>query len=171
MIVTTVLVVYASSSGCTRAIAETMADRLRMHVSVVEVSSVDDEPDPSRFDAVIVGSGVRVGQWRKSARIWTASNAAALRDGPVAFYTVGLILSMFPDRIEEVRAYTDPLIAQTDVHPVDVGLFTGWNQPDTFGRAERLMIKAMKAPVGDFRDWDAVRRWTDRTAASFGLAA
>jgi len=25
--------------------------------------------------------------------------------------------------------------------------------------AERLIIKVMKAPVGDFRDWEAVTSW------------
>ena len=33
----------------------------------------------------------------------------------------------------------------------------------TFG--ERAMVTAMRAPVGDFRDWAAVRAWTEEVAA------
>jgi len=27
------------------------------------------------------------------------------------------------------------------------------------GLAEKLIIKAIKAPAGDFRDWDAITSW------------
>jgi hypothetical protein len=33
----------------------------------------------------------------------------------------------------------------------------------TFG--ERAMVTAMRAPIGDFRDWDALRAWGDEIAA------
>lgn len=29
------------------------------------------------------------------------------------------------------------------------------------GIAERLMVKAVKAPFGDFRNWEEIRGWTD----------
>jgi menaquinone-dependent protoporphyrinogen oxidase len=30
--------------------------------------------------------------------------------------------------------------------------------------AEKLIIKAVKAPVGDFRDWDMINAWADGIA-------
>lgn len=164
------LVVYASATGCTRGVAAQIAETVRCAGAEVDLRPVQDAPDPRGYDAVIVGSGVRVSQWRKPMRQWVAAHAGTLATRPVAFFTVGLILQMFPEKVDEVRAYTDPLIEQTGVHPVDVGLFTGWNQPDQFGRAERLMIRAMRAPVGDFRDLAAVTRWTASVGPCLGLA-
>jgi menaquinone-dependent protoporphyrinogen oxidase len=31
-----------------------------------------------------------------------------------------------------------------------------------------MMVKAVKAPEGDFRDWDAIRGWADEIAATLG---
>jgi menaquinone-dependent protoporphyrinogen oxidase len=31
--------------------------------------------------------------------------------------------------------------------------------------AEKAVVTAMRAPLGDFRDWDAVQRWADDIAA------
>lgn len=166
-----VLVTYATSTGCTRGVAEDLAAALRTEDVTVDLHPVDEAPGPEGYDAVVVGSGVRVGQWRKPARTWVGTHAAALTRIPVAFFTVGMILRLFPERTDEVRGYTDGLIEHTGVRPVDIGLFTGWNQPDEFGRAERLMLRAMKAPVGDFRDPAAVRAWAESLRAPLGLTA
>ena len=164
------LVVYDSATGCTRGVAGQIAETVRCTGADVDLRPVQDAPDPRYYDCVIAGSGVRVSQWRKPMRQWVAAHASTLSTRPVAFFTVGLILQMFPEKVVEVRAYTEPLIEQTGVRPVDVGLFTGWNRPDQFGRAERLMIKAMRAPVGDFRDLAAVARWGAGVGPRLGLA-
>jgi len=33
--------------------------------------------------------------------------------------------------------------------------------------AEKLIIKAMKGPLGDFRNWDVIISWAKSIAASF----
>ncbi len=73
----------------------------------------------------------------------------------MAFYTCGLTMTD-KSKADEVRAYTDPIIAATGIGPVDVGLFAGWNEPEKFGFAERTIMSLMKAPEGDFRDWAAI---------------
>ena len=32
------------------------------------------------------------------------------------------------------------------------------------GFAERMIAKAVKAPVGDFRDWDAINAWAEQVS-------
>ncbi len=64
-------------------------------------------------------------------------------------------------KAEEVRAYTDPIVAATGIAPVDVGLFAGSFKPKEFSFAERTILKLMKTPEGDFRDWDAIDAWAD----------
>jgi menaquinone-dependent protoporphyrinogen oxidase len=36
------------------------------------------------------------------------------------------------------------------------------------GFGERLIVKGVKAPDGDFRDWDEVRSWADEVATAIG---
>ena len=106
-----------------------------------------------------------MGQWHESARTWVTTNAEALKALPVAFYTCNLTLAQEPEKTDEVRAYTDPLIEATGVKPVDIGLFAGWNEPKKFSLVERVIMKAMKAPQGDFRDFAAIDSWTRQRGA------
>jgi menaquinone-dependent protoporphyrinogen oxidase len=164
-----VLVVYGTGTGCTQGIADRIAETLARLGSDVEVISAKDAPTADGFDAVLVGSGVRAGNWHKSARDWVVSNAEALEVRPVAFFTACLTLAQEPGKTDSVRAYTDALIAETGVTPVDVGLFAGWNEPKKFAFVERTILKMMKAPEGDFRDWAKIDVWATEVAPKLGL--
>lgn len=162
-----VLVVFATKSGCTAGIAERIGESLVQLGFDVDVSSADQAGDPSGFDAVIVGSGVRAGLWHGSAKSWVAKHQEALRKMPVALYTCGLVIMQGEEKLAEVRAYTDQIISASGLEPLDVGLFAGWNEPDAFSMPERVVMKLMKAPRGDFRDGAAITSWTEQVARQF----
>lgn len=164
-----VLVVYATGTGCTAGVAERIGEALSRHDATVDVVSAKEAPSADGYDAVLVGSGIRAGNWHKAAKEWLAHNADALTDTPCALFTACLTLADDPAKADEVRAYTDALIAETGISPVDVGGFAGWNKPETFSFVERTVLKMMKAPQGDFRDWDAIEGWADTTAPGLGL--
>ena len=164
-----VLVVYGTGTGCTAGIAERIGATLAETGASVEVVSAKDAPNPAGYDAVLVGSGVRAGSWHKASKQWVATNASALKAGKVAFYTACLGMADAPQGTDEYRAYTDALIAETGVEPVDVGLFAGWNEPKSFSFVERTILKMMKAPEGDFRDWDAIDAWTRDVAVQLAI--
>jgi menaquinone-dependent protoporphyrinogen oxidase len=166
----TVLVVYATKTGCTAGIATAIAEALAAAGATVDVRPVEDKPDPSGYAAAVIGSGVRVGSWHGSIKQWVNANAETLKARPVAFFTACLTMATDPEKTDEVRAYTDPLIAESGVTPVAVGLFAGMNEPKRFSLPERLIMKAMKAPEGDFRDLDAVAAWAHEIAPDLGLA-
>jgi menaquinone-dependent protoporphyrinogen oxidase len=44
-------------------------------------------------------------------------------------------------------------------------IFPGRLEKNRLSFGERAMVTAMRAPVGDFRDWDAVRVWGNEIAA------
>ena len=166
-----VLVVYGTKSGCTTGVAEQIGKTLAERGATVDVAPAEKAGDPASYDAVIVGSGVRAGTWHEPVRSWVATNADALRTRPVAFYTCGMMVTQGAEKTDEVRAYTDALIAETGLEPVDIGLFAGWFEPKEFSFAERTIMKLMKTPQGDFRDLSAVSEWTRNTAGMMGLAA
>lgn len=154
-----ILVVYGTKTGCTQGIAEQIGTTLAEAGAQVDVKPVGEAPDPAGYDAVVVGSGVRAGSWHSSVKSWVSSNAGILQRIPTAFFTACLTMAAEPEKADEVRAYTDALIEETDVRPVALGLFAGMNEPKRFSLPERLIMKAMKAPQGDFRDFDAVAKW------------
>ncbi len=164
------LVVYGTKSGCTEGIAKRIAETLAAAGATVDVRPAAEAGSPDGYDVVIVGSGVRVGTWHEAARTWVEANAGALKAMPVALFTCGLTTAAAPEKVAEVRAYTDPLLAATGIEPVDVAVFSGWNEPKRFSFVERTILKVMKAPVGDFRDFDAIAAWTDEVAKKLAAA-
>lgn len=156
----TVLVVYGTKSGCTAGVAERIGAALAAYGVSVDVAPAEDRPDPAGYDGVVVGSGVRVGQWHSAVKEWVTENADALKVRPTALYTVCLTIASEPEKVDEVRAYTDPLLAESGIEPIDIGLFGGWFEPKRFSFVERTVLKAMKAPQGDHRNWEAIEEWT-----------
>jgi len=165
----TALVIYGTKTGCTEGIAEQIGRTLTEAGVTVDVRAAGDKPDAAGYDAILVGSGVRAGSWHGSVKDWVTANVEALKSSPVAFFTACLTMADDPGKADEVRAYTDPLIESTGVKPVDIGLFAGMNDPKKFSLPERLIMKAMKAPQGDFRDMDAVAAWTREVVGKLGL--
>ncbi len=163
----TVLVVYGTKSGCTAGVAERIGARLAAAGLTVDVAPAEDRPDSARYDGVFVGSGIRVGQWHASVKDWVAENTEALKVRPTALYTVCLTIASEPEKVDEVRAYTDPILAESGIEPVDIGLFGGWFEPKRFSFIERTVLKAMKAPQGDHRDWDAIDEWAGTLVPTF----
>ncbi len=88
---------------------------------------------------------------------------------PVAFFTACLTMESDPEKADEVRAYTDKLLAETGIEPFEYGTFAGWFEPEEFGFVERKILEKMNAVPGDFRDWDAITAWTKQAEARAGL--
>ena len=164
-----VLVVYGTKTGCTAGIAETIGETLRAGGVETDVARAEDKPDPAGYDAVIVGSGVRAGLWHAPVKQWLMGHAAELKGRPLALFTACLTMHSNPEKADEVRAYTDLLLKETGLEPVDIGLFPGMNVLKSLSLPERLIMKAMKAPEGDFRDMAAVCAWTRAVARTLGL--
>jgi menaquinone-dependent protoporphyrinogen oxidase len=164
-IMSSVLVAYATKTGCTKGVAEKIGETLSTDGFEVDVVSVKDSPVPSGYEAVIVGSGARAGGWHGPAKKWVSKNAGELKSMPVAFFTTCLTMESEPEKADEVRAYTDKLLAETGIEPFDYGLFAGWFIPDEFGFVERTILEKMNAVPGDFRDWNAITAWTKQAEA------
>ena len=160
----TVLIAYASGTGCTAEVAERIGETLARCGATIDVRPFEEAPDLARYDAILAGSGVRAGSWHPRAKKWMAANAEALKRKPMAMFTVGIALVHGPEKADEQRGYTDKLLADTGIEPLDIGVFAGWFEPEKFSFLERKVMKMAKAPEGDHRDWNAIEGWAQRMA-------
>lgn len=148
-----ILVTYASKAGSTGEVADFIGQTLCANETTVDVLPISDGVELSRYDAVIVGSAIRMGRWLGEAVKFVETNQAALSQVPTAYFTVCLTMK---DDTEENRREV-----ATYLEPVDIGMFAGKVDYSKLSFLERLLAKAMKVQEADRRDWDAIRGWTE----------
>jgi len=155
------LITYGSRCGSTGGVAEAIGQVLCEEGVAVDVRLVKNVNDLSTYQAVIVGSAIRMGKWLPEVVEFVKTHQDTLSRVPVAYFTV--CLTMKDDTVENRRkalAYLDPVRKQfLQVKPVDIGLFAGAVDYKKLSFAYSLILKVMGAPEGDFRNWEAIRTW------------
>jgi menaquinone-dependent protoporphyrinogen oxidase len=162
-----VLVAVASRHGSTEEIAQTIADTLRAAGLQVDERRVNEVRSIEGYQAVILGSAVYLGNWLPEARQFLERRRPRLATIPVWLFSSG------PLGAEGPKPRGDPaklpeLIEAT--HARAHHIFVGKLDPHDLGFGERLITRAVHAPAGDFRDWDAVRTWAKDIAATLTSA-
>ena len=153
-----ILVAYASRCGTTGGVAQAIGEMLCENGTAVDVRLAKDVADVSGYRAVVVGSAIRMGRWLAEATEFVDTHRDALGQVPVAYFATCMTLAEdTEENREEASVYLDPI--REKVQPVDVGLFAGAMDPGTLPIVHRLLVKAMKVPEGDFRDWNVIRAW------------
>lgn len=160
-----VLVVHASKYGTTAEIAEKVGEELRQAGLTVDVLPAGKAGDPAAYAAVVLGSAVYVGQWRKEAVRFLKDNQEKLAERPVWLFSSGPTGE--GDPVELVKGWRFPKKVQSfidSIKPVDVAVFHGAVDMKRLNAIERFMLKNVKTPIGDFRDWDAITAWAENIA-------
>lgn len=150
-----VLVSAASKHGSTAEIANSIGSalsKLGLDVVVLPVGEVDGVDG---YDAVILGSAVYAGHWLQAAKDLIDTNAADLATRPVWLFSSGPIGD--PPKPEEDPVDVVDVCATTRAR--DHQVFAGKIERSKLGFAERAIVAALRAPTGDFRDWEAIDRW------------
>jgi menaquinone-dependent protoporphyrinogen oxidase len=155
-----VLVTAASKHGATWEIAEAVRDGL-VSAGVEAVALPPAEvTDLEGFDAVVLGSGVYAGRWLEPARGLVAALPEELARRRVWLFSSGPIGD--PPRPEVDPADVAELVETTGA--VEHRVFPGRLERSRLGLAERAVVAALRAPEGDFRDWEAVGAWAEGIA-------
>jgi len=163
-----ILVAYASKYGSTAEIAQSIANRLRSSEIPVIVRNVQEIKVLNGYRTVILGSAVYAGQWRKEAAEFLKDHQTELSHRQVYLFSSGPTGEgnptelmngwQFPENLQDVK---------DDIKPCDTAFFHGALDEEKIGFAEKLIVKALKAPMGDFRDWDLIQSWADRIAEEY----
>ena len=162
-----VLVAYASKHGATRQIAERIGEVLRATGLDAEVRPVHSAGDPAGYDAVVLGSAVYFGAWRREGTGYVRRHRGALSGRPVWLFSSGPLGTATADaQGRDLRAAAAPKeLAEftAAVAPRDHRVFFGALDHTRFGPAERLLWLLPGSHEllreGDFRDWTEVDAW------------
>jgi menaquinone-dependent protoporphyrinogen oxidase len=148
-----VLVAYATKLGSNAEIAEFIAQALRDAGNDASAHPARDVKVLDGWDAVILGSAIYAAHWQKDARRFVARLRPQLAERPLWLWSSGPL---------------DPWLARAQLpitqHGAEITDGLGARGHRTFGG--RLLADAPidphaleTHPIGDFRDWDAIRAY------------
>lgn len=158
-----VLVAFASRLGSTREIAQAIGEALARRGIEVEVRPVEEIQHLEGYQAVIVGSPIREGQWLPEARNFVQTHLATLRQLPLVYFAVsGLMSNPTPEHFHEVYEYLSEVRALAE--PLEVGIFAGSLDYDRLEPDQLVKVLSKGLPEGDFRHWQDVRAWAEDVA-------
>ncbi|HJP71571.1 MAG TPA: flavodoxin domain-containing protein [Candidatus Limnocylindria bacterium] len=157
-----ILVTVASRHGSTGEMGEVIAGVLRDAGLAVQTRAPEDVSSLDDFDAVILGSAVYAGRWVEGARRFAQRHHADLINRPVWLFSSGPIGEPLAPREESA----DALRLTREINAREHRTFAGRIDPAGLSWVERTITRMVKAPDGDFRDWEAVRAWADGIAAA-----
>ena len=152
-----VLVAFASKHGATEEIARSIAEILEAQGVPVDVRRMEDVVTALPYSAFILGSAIYMGRWLREARSFVSEHAEILALRPTWLFSSGPIGSL-PNSLESDSFDIPDLLATTRAR--DHHVFGGKLNRAELGLAERALAGALRAPSGDYREWDAVTAWT-----------
>lgn len=156
-----VLVAFASKHGSTQEIASTIAEELRNAKLDTVLLDVSEVKGLEGYGAVILGSAIYAGNWLPDAKGFAGRHREPLSRLPVWLFSSG------PLGLEDPKPHDDPAKLITGMGDVPVRahkVFVGKLDPTELGLGERLLVKVVGAPAGDFRDWGEIRGWAKQVA-------
>jgi len=156
-----IIVAYASATGATQGVAEKIAETLRSEGADVDLVAAKEITSFAAYDGAVLGSGIRVGKWLAAGKKMLA--VGGLEGKRVAlFCTCMAAVECKPEDMQPMEAYMETLAAGTGA--VSTKVFAGAHDPKKLNLLMRLIMKMLKSPVGDYRDWEAIKGWAKEIA-------
>ncbi len=157
---TRILVAYASPRGSTSGIAQAIGKELQSAGYSVDVVELRNVPTLEGYSAVVIGGPIYMGKIVPDVGKFVGKFRDALVKIPVAAFIVGMApVGKDPGGdIERVMVIFRAALAPLE--PVAETMFAGMVDPGKLSFIQKWMIKKAKAPVGDFRNWEAIAAWS-----------
>ncbi len=159
-----VFVGYATRSGSTREVAETIAAAMRESGVDVVCQPLRRTGELAGYGMAVIGAPLFMFHWHKDARGFLSRHRQALEQLPVAVFALG----PFHDEEkewQEVRAQFDKELARVSwLAPVARQVFGGKFDPATLRFPMNLIPALKKMPASDIRNWEEIRAWAHALA-------
>ncbi len=162
-----ILIAYATKAGSTAGIARRVGEVLARRGAPADVLPVPDIPplnevgDPVKYRAVVLGSAIRFGKLLPEAMAFIELNQEALQEVQFSIFIACMTLVINPDEEgrRTVDSYLEPVRAL--VQPASQGKFAGVMDLARLRFGERLLMRFLRIPRGDFRQWDEIESWAE----------
>jgi menaquinone-dependent protoporphyrinogen oxidase len=153
-----ILVAYASKCGSTGEVAAAIGRTLAQNGVRVDVSPIKQIVDLAGYQAVFIGSAIRVAKWLPEASNFVREQRASLERVPLAYFTVCMTLSEdTPANRAKAAGFIEPV--RSMLAPAAEGFFAGRVDPQRLSIIESTMLRMKSVPEGDFRDWGKISVW------------
>lgn len=151
-----ILIAYGSAAGSTAEIAQSIGEEMQQAGALVDIKAVENVKDMTTYDAVVIGSAVRINQLLGKTKRFLRKHAKHLRKLPVAFFIACMTLKeKTPENVEKAASFAAPMLKVKE--PVSLGLFGGCFDPE---KLTGMFATTMQSePKEDIRDWDEIRAW------------
>jgi menaquinone-dependent protoporphyrinogen oxidase len=169
-----VAIVYDTSEGHTRMIAERLAHRLQERGLGAEVFDAEKAPAAlDAYDGVIAGGPLHAGHHGKHLKQFVTHQKPALEQKPAAFFSVSLSAAGNEQQQGDARREMVKFEEEVGWHPEQDSIFAGALLYTKYNFAKRFIMKRISKAAGgdtdtsrdyDYTDWDAVDRFADEFA-------
>ena len=151
-----ILIAYATMADSTREVAEFIGNIVKDAELEVDLLPVEEVKNLSGYDALILGSAVRVFNLLPKTKRFLRKFKKAIREMPFATFLVCLAMSEdTPERRATATKFAKPILKVKQ--PLSIGLFGGVMDP------RKLTGYALgpfrNYPFEDHRDWDKIKAW------------
>jgi menaquinone-dependent protoporphyrinogen oxidase len=161
-----ILITYATKAGSTVEVAAVIGENLSKRGFAVDVKPVSENPSLAGYQAVLMGSAIRMGSWLPEAVDFVRKNQSALQQLPTSIFTVHMLNYRDDETSRAARqAYTAPV--RELLPDVDEVFFRGKLDYKTLSFFDRMISKAVENPndpPGDFRNWNVIQDWAESLA-------
>jgi len=154
-------VITATKHGSTPEIGEAIAKRLRErgHGATARGAEAVAELPPDA--AIVLGSPIYMGKWLKPARELAERIAAEPPGRALWMFSAGPIGDPPKPDDASPEEEVERIAAE---RAIEHRMLTGKLDRSGLSRMERLAIRAVKVPEGDYRDFEAIAAWADQIA-------
>lgn len=163
------LIVYGTTDGHTRMVAQAVAETLDaagVHTDVIEAGTL--EPTVQDYSAIIVAASVHAGRYQKRVTRWVRAHAAAFGNRPTAFISVslGVLQKSDPKVAVEVDAIVMRFLEATGWQPTVIKQVAGALLYTRYNIFKRWIMRRIVSKAGgdtdvsrdyDYTDWTDLR--------------
>ncbi len=180
-----ILIVYGTRYGATTGTTEEIAKVLQGEGFEVKVVNLKEEKvkDISKFELVIIGSGMKMEMWTSKAKAFLNKFSGELKKKKVAIFVSSgaRALMEYKGEHEEIiritKKYLKDKASKYDLNPISMTMFGGIWDYNQIGKIYRKFIDAERKnfiPAGiketepgvyDSRNWDEIRKWAKELAS------
>lgn len=175
---THLLIVYGTTDGHTRKIAQVLAEdlrALRCSVDILDAAGLLWRLSPEHYDGVIVAASVHIGDYQRAVGRWVRTYAPMLNGLPTAFLSVCLaVLEKGTGPREEILRIMRRFLDRCGWRPTITKMVAGAVPYTRYGWLKRHMMKRIVGKAGgdtdttrdfEYTDWNDLRNFARDFAA------